>query len=205
MCPVLNLQCQLTTNYFNLEFLSDFFFIISILLIYVYCCVFCYNRYFALCKSGDLFVYTENIYTRNLFTKSSRIFFFSWWSHASSITYICIVPGLCKSVGMHVILVEGQAIQEKKIDLQASIFLEYLILSKVGEIFLKAFIRVRNCVENFFFILQQKMMYMNIALHQVEKSMVMTWMFHLMTIYTNVNYFSIPLVIFDRYKQEEIF
>lgn len=156
MCPVLNLQCQLTTNYFNLEFLSDFFFIISILLIYVYCCVFCYNRYFALCKSGDLFVYTENIYTRNLFTKSSRIFFFSWWSHASSITYICIVPGLCKSVGMRVILVEGQAIQEKKIELQASIFLEYLILSKVGEIFLKAFIRVRNCVENFFFILQQK-------------------------------------------------
>lgn len=76
MCPVLNLQCQLTTNYFNLEFLSNFFFIISILLIYVYCCVFCYNRYFALCKSGDLFVYTENIYTRNLFTKSSRIFFF---------------------------------------------------------------------------------------------------------------------------------
>lgn len=95
--------------------------------------------------------------------------------------------------------------RKKKIDLQASIFLEYLILSKVGEIFLKAFIRVRNCVENFFFILQQKMMYMNIALHQVEKSMVMTWMFHLMTIYTNVNYFSIPLVIFDRYKQEEIF
>lgn len=76
--------------------------------------MFCYNRYFALCKSGDLFVYTENIYTRNLFTKSSRIFFFSWWSHASSITYICIVPGLCKSVGMRVILVEGQAIQEKK-------------------------------------------------------------------------------------------
>lgn len=88
--------------------------------------------------------------------KVQRIFFFSWWSHASSITYICIVPGLCKSVGMRVILVEGQAIQEKKIDLQASIFLEYLILSKVGEIFLKAFIRVRNCVENFFFILQQK-------------------------------------------------
>lgn len=137
--------------------------------------------------------------------KVREFFFFSWWSHASSITYICIVPGLCKSVGMRVILVEGQAIQEKKIDLQASIFLEYLILSKVGEIFLKAFIRVRNCVENFFFILQQKMMYMNIALHQVEKSMVMTWMFHLMTIYTNVNYFSIPLVIFDRYKQEEIF
>lgn len=26
MCPVLNLQCQLTTNYFNLEFLSDFFY-----------------------------------------------------------------------------------------------------------------------------------------------------------------------------------
>lgn len=88
--------------------------------------------------------------------KVREFFFFSWWSHASSITYICIVPGLCKSVGMRVILVEGQAIQEKKIDLQASIFLEYLILSKVGEIFLKAFIRVRNCVENFFFILQQK-------------------------------------------------
>lgn len=88
--------------------------------------------------------------------KVREFFFFSRWSHASSITYICIVPGLCKSVGMRVILVEGQAIQEKKIDLQASIFLEYLILSKVGEIFLKAFIRVRNCVENFFFILQQK-------------------------------------------------
>lgn len=98
MCPVLNLQCQLTTTYFNLEFLSDVFFQIIILipLIYGFCCVFCYNRYFALGKSSDMFVYTENIYTRNLFTKSSRIFCFSWWSHAPSVTYM-YSPWLCTS------------------------------------------------------------------------------------------------------------
>lgn len=102
-------------------------------------------------------LFIQKTFTPEISLPKVREFFFFWrWSHASSITYICIVPGLCKSVGMRVILVEGQAIQEKKIDLQASIFLEYLILSKVGEIFLKAFIRVRNCVENFFFILQQK-------------------------------------------------
>lgn len=129
MCPVLNLQCQLTTTYFNLEFLSDvFFYIILIPLIYGFCCVFCYNRYFALGKSSDMFVYAENIYTRNLFTKSSRIFCFHDEVMHPPLP-ICIVPGFVQ-VSWCACDVSGRTgYPRKKLDLQASIFLEYLILS----------------------------------------------------------------------------
>lgn len=44
-------------------------------------------------------------------------------------------------------------------------------------------------------------MYMNIALQKIHDYDVNVPFI----IYTSVNYFRIPLVIFDRYKQEEIF
>lgn len=66
---------------------------------------------------------------------------------------------------------------------------------------MKAFIRVRNCQE-VFFILQQKddvHKYCIAKIHDYDVNVPFI-------IYTSVNYFSIPLVIFDRYiKQEEIF
>lgn len=105
-----------------------FFFIILSPLIYGFCCVFCYNRYFALCKSSDMFVYAENIYTRNLFTKSSRIFCFHDEVMHPPLP-ICIVPGFVQ-VSWCACDVSGRTgYPRKKLDLQASIFLEYLILS----------------------------------------------------------------------------
>lgn len=65
---------------------------------------------------------------------------------------------------------------------------------------MKAFIRVRNC-QDFFVILQQKDVheYCIAKIHDYDVNVPFI-------IYTSVNYFSIPLVIFDRYiKQEEIF
>lgn len=75
-----------------------------------------------------MFVYAEYIYTRNLFTKSSRIFCFHDEVMHPPLP-ICIVPGFVQ-VSWCACDVSGRTgYSRKKLDLQASIFLEYLILS----------------------------------------------------------------------------
>lgn len=75
-----------------------------------------------------LFINAENIYTRNLFTKSSRIFCFHDEVMHPPLP-ICIVPGFVQ-VSWCACDVSGRTgYPRKKLDLQASIFLEYLILS----------------------------------------------------------------------------
>lgn len=69
-----------------------FFLIILIFLIYGFCCVFCYNCYFVFGKSSDMFVYVENIYIRNFFIKSLRIFCF-YDEVMYFLLFICIVFG----------------------------------------------------------------------------------------------------------------
>lgn len=113
-----------------------------------------------------MFVYAENIYTRNLFTKSSRIFCFHDEVMHPPLP-ICIVPGFVQ-VSWCACDVSGRTgYPRKKLDLQASIFLEYLILSHLY---------VYEIVKIFFLFYNKKMMYINIAL---QKSMIMMWMFHL--------------------------
>lgn len=75
-----------------------------------------------------MFVYGENIYTRNLsLPKVQEFFFHDEVMHPP--LPICIVPGFVQ-VSWCACDVSGRTgYPRKKLDLQASIFLEYLILS----------------------------------------------------------------------------
>lgn len=162
--------------------------------------MFCYNRYFALGKSSDMFVYTENIYTRNLFTKSSRIFCFHDEVMHPPLP-ICIVPGFVQ-VSWCACDVSGRTGYPRKKIRSAGFYISRIFntqpLSRRD--LLEGFYTCTSC-QDFFFILQQKddvHEYCIAKIHDYDVNVPFI-------IYTSVNYFSIPLVIFDRYKQEEIF
>lgn len=146
-------------------------------------------------------LFIQKTFTPEISLPKVQEFFFSWWSHAPSITYM-YSPWLCTSQLVCVWCKWQDRLSKKKIR-SAGFYISRIFntqpLSRRD--LLEGFYTCTK-LSRFFFILQQKddvHKYCIAKIHDYDVNVPFI-------IYTSVNYFSIPLVIFDRYiKQEEIF